>query len=98
LHYSGSFTVTSNAAVPGAVANTGIAVYPNPASSDLYLQFANAAPTSVALLNILGSTVYSAELYTNETSLNVRDLPNGSYIINVTHGDLVYRHELLIVH
>lgn len=94
---SGSFTVVSNTAV-ASVANTGVTVYPNPASADVHLQFADPAPTSISVINVLGSKVSGVDMYTKDAALNVKDLPNGTYIVNIAHGDLMYKHELLVVH
>lgn len=98
LGMTGSFTVTPPTAVAPVAMSNGISVYPNPASSELNLQFPGSAPTSVVMVNVLGSVVFNTQFDANETLLNMRNIPNGMYYMNITHGDVAFKHEVVITH
>ena len=68
-----------------------VAIFPNPAHSQINIEADSRVYTSVAIKNILGQTVMSHALYGGETSLNIAMLPEGIYFVtfNGTDGELV---------
>ncbi|MBV5343815.1 T9SS type A sorting domain-containing protein, partial [bacterium] len=56
--------------------------YPNPAKDIIYLE--NKVNTTVDFYNIAGVLVKSAKLTASANSVNIRELPAGSYIVKAT--------------
>jgi hypothetical protein len=61
---------------------TPLQLYPNPAKDIIYLE--NKVNTTVDFYNIAGVLVKSAKLTASANSVNIRELPAGSYIVKAT--------------
>ena len=61
-----------------------IQVYPNPASNELYVD--NAAGCKVSILNMIGKKILKDQITTNNQTLNISNLINGVYIIQIISG------------
>jgi hypothetical protein len=64
-----------------------ISVYPNPASDFLTVEVNPGSPgASIELVNILGDVILQTKMNINDTrqTLDVRDLPKGVYLVQVT--------------
>lgn len=74
---------------PISIAEVNIAedanVYPNPASTNVFVELAEATDFDVELTNTAGQVVRSAQ-YSNtaKAEMNVEGLPKGIYILNIT--------------
>lgn len=65
-------------------AEAAVAVWPNPATDVLHLRFApGSQPQTVSLLDNLGRVVRRQPVSSAETTLAVRDLPAGAYVLRV---------------
>jgi len=63
-----------------------ILVYPNPATDELIIENA-AAGGAVKLFNIIGEQVYRGAVSNNKLSVNLRNLVNGLYILQIAGMD-----------
>ena len=68
---------------PRAFAKT-LALYPNPATSQLTLRVAGARGAQVEILNALGQTVARSTVANDQTALSVAALPAGLYGVRLT--------------
>ena len=62
-------------------------VYPNPATSMIYVEMENDKDTQVNILDVTGRCVKSAELKGNVSSINIEDVENGVYFIMIQQGE-----------
>ncbi|HET8963342.1 MAG TPA: T9SS type A sorting domain-containing protein, partial [Chitinophagales bacterium] len=76
-------------------------IYPNPASEGVIhigTENQSAASLGVEMINLAGVVVKKTELTTGAASLNVRDLPNGVYLIRIVLSTQEnYIHKVVIV-
>jgi hypothetical protein len=66
----------------------GFIAYPNPVNDVLNVSY-SAEITSVKVINLLGQEVLSKNVGTNSTQIDMSTLSAGTYIVNVTIGDVV---------
>ncbi len=64
--------------------NSIVTVYPNPASSVIYIKYENNA--QVSLIDMTGRCVKATEI-SGDATINVEDLEKGMYIIKIQDGD-----------
>lgn len=62
-------------------------IYPNPASSELTLELSEFNNSTVTVYNALGDEVIHSKITTNKTKLNISELLQGAYILQITNGD-----------
>jgi hypothetical protein len=69
------------------VSGNGVSVYPNPNNGifTIYIQNVN-SKTSITVTNVLGQTVLKRNVIEEKTLLNIQELENGIYFVNVTHN------------
>jgi len=79
LIISGMTDITLN--TPEAVV-TKTAIYPNPASSVLYIQ-SNGQISQVQIMNVMGQQMGLYQVNNNTTQLDVSSLPTGTYFVRV---------------
>jgi PKD repeat protein len=60
---------------------SGISIYPNPASSNITI--ANAENANVEIINALGQVVYSNENISSNHTIDISNLTNGTYFVKV---------------
>lgn len=63
------------------------AVYPNPANEEININFAKAAHNTIALRNVTGEILFSAENYSLQTKIDASNLPKGIYFVEVKGQD-----------
>lgn len=84
---------------PGAVGiaeaadSFGLSLFPNPADAQVELAFATTPTTAIAveLLDATGRLVSTQQSSAVRTSINVAQLPTGSYLVRVTDGNALQR-------
>ena len=82
--------------------NGVISVYPNPASRILHLDYQMGAAGSfeAKLITLQGITVQKIEIYSNEglnkATLDIRNLPNGVYMLKMTQGEQTQMRKVVI--
>lgn len=62
-------------------------VYPNPATSMIYVEMENDKDTQVSILDVTGRCVKSVQLTENVSSINIEDVENGVYFIMIQQGE-----------
>lgn len=65
---------------------SGVSVYPNPATGYFNLEVQNNAAKNITLFNVVGDLVFSKEIDRNLIRIEISSLPKGLYIIKV-YGD-----------
>lgn len=58
-------------------------VYPNPASNKLSIYLSKKSEYKVRILNITGQNVLQTESFTDDTTIDVKHIPSGLYIVEV---------------
>ena len=88
--------VPATTSVENISENPFIVAYPNPTTGILNLDYYKA--THIQILNILGSVIYSEA--TNELSgfksIDLRNLPNGIYFINLINGEKSTKYKIIL--
>jgi hypothetical protein len=106
--YSGGVQIYYGSDVPIGVNeimnDNQIHCYPNPANNQLAirsLQFAK-NPISIKIYNLIGELVLSRSINTKEISseitLDVSQVPEGMYVVNVSDGKKIDRSKVMIQH
>lgn len=72
-------------------------VYPNPASTDLYFRVENGRGCDYALYNLTGQLVLKGRIGHN-MFLDIRDIPGGQYIIELSVNEQTSRQLINIIH
>ncbi len=64
-----------------------IEIYPNPATSKLFIKLGNVTnTTSISILNVTGQTVHTEILENSISQINISDLKNGLYFIKIQNN------------
>lgn len=69
-------------------------IYPNPATDVLYIQAS--IGSKIRIVNVFGSPIKELFMTEKRLSFNVRDLPNGIYIIQLINGNNYSQHKTII--
>ncbi len=81
-----------------------IKAYPNPAGTYLYLSlpdfFKYPQPVQYELKNLQGKTILQGSVTSTETSLNIQQLPNGFYFLQITDAEKqqIFHNKISIAH
>jgi len=75
-----------------------ISIYPNPASDFIRIGFSNPGRANVTLIDLLGRSVLELGSTEQETTINIRAVPGGVYILQVSFEGLVTRSKMIIQH
>lgn len=96
----GSFTVLSPTDVPSIAPSPTVSIFPNPVAGLLHVQFTQTdMPASVILADVTGRTIVSNTYNgVKETELNLKDIPNGFYVISISQNNTAIKQELIISH
>ena len=78
--------VTGSLSIPELDKNT-LTYYPNPVKDLLHLSFSNEI-SKVVVINLLGQKVKEFQLNSTNTSLNLSELPTGTYLLKVISDNL----------
>ena len=65
---------------------TGYNIYPNPATSTLFIETSN-GNAHVSIIDLTGRCVKETEITKTVSSINIEDVENGVYFISITNGD-----------
>ena len=71
-------------------------IYPNPTNSTFSISCPNDPPLSLKIVDLRGRIVYQAAYVNNDEEVNVADLPNGIYIIQLRSAHLLYIEKLVV--
>ena len=92
--YSGSYGVTldftvDTTLITSSFDTTNFVTYPNPVKDVLNLSYSSTI-TNVKVTNLLGQQVINKNMNDTNVQVNMADLAVGTYIVNVTSGDLIH--------
>jgi len=74
-------------------------LYPNPASDRIALHFNSNEPSVVQIQNMMGQIIYEKRFENKvQDFVNVKEFPNGSYVVTVSNGESVINKKLIITH
>ncbi|MFA6933420.1 MAG: T9SS type A sorting domain-containing protein, partial [Bacteroidales bacterium] len=75
-----------------------ITIYPNPASDIINLEINNTTKEvlNLNIYNIMGSLVKTETTAVNNNQINISDLNNGIYLIEIKSKDLITKQKLII--
>lgn len=81
------------------VAEQAVTIFPNPASSSITVQIENVpANYKITMYNVIGKKVKeSVRMERDKTEMNVSDLENGIYFLQVENENVIVRKEKVIV-
>ena len=85
-----SFTTTPDGLIE---LNSMVSVYPNPASSVIFVKYNSNA--QVSLIDMTGRCVKATEI-SGDATINVEDLEKGMYIIKIQDGDNTMIHRVVV--
>lgn len=76
-------------AISNVATKGDISVYPNPATNNIYVEHSTTnEPVQVAIYSVSGRLVKQATLSSNERMIDVQDLANGMYYIQINNKDI----------
>ena len=75
-----------------------IAVYPNPATEQLFVHWKNQTDYHINLLNGKGQSVYTQSAVSGTTALDLSSLPNGIYLLKLENADIVKTTLIEVIH
>lgn len=78
------------------VEENDMVVRPNPATEAFTVDFAQDAPATVQLFNLVGQQVYSAEVNASNLSVNVSEFNPGVYMLRVAQDGKVYTSKVIV--
>jgi len=82
-HPAGGFVMADVPTGIAAAAQNVFSVYPNPANDEISISFVREAHSSIALRNVTGEVLFSAENYSLQTKIDASNLPKGIYFVEV---------------
>lgn len=90
------FTYNGVVSLADVAISSSISIYPNPAKNILNIS-APAAINRVEMMNILGQKVYeNATIGSENTTINVSDLQNGTYFVRIFCGNKIMTKKLIV--
>jgi len=78
------------------VSNYGIAIYPNPASTSLNIDFTNEIASKITIYDMLGREIYNSLNTSPNVEIDVSNLSNGLYVVNI-YSDTYYISKKIII-
>ncbi|MBI3235878.1 MAG: T9SS type A sorting domain-containing protein [Bacteroidetes bacterium] len=69
-----------------------IAIYPNPANSEISIDIKSTGTFEVQILNMIGEVVLTVQ---NNKAIDISHLASGVYTISLKQGEQVYTHKLI---
>ncbi|NLA25320.1 MAG: T9SS type A sorting domain-containing protein, partial [Bacteroidales bacterium] len=79
--------VDTDVSSPEILSNNEISIYPNPASEYLNIELNQYLSDEVQIYDISGKLLISKAINSNHTQINIADLEQGMYILNVLKSD-----------
>lgn len=90
------FTYNGVVSLADVAISSSISIYPNPAKNVVNIS-APAAINRVEMVNILGQKVYeNATIGSENTTINVSDLQNGTYFVRIFCGNKIMTKKLIV--
>ncbi len=79
---------------------SAFSTFPAPVSTSLHMQFHNASqPVVVTITDADGKEVKRVDYpAVGETELDMKDMPNGTYVLHAEQGDRIYKQDIIVRH
>ena len=74
--------------------STGLKLYPNPATENVFLELPGTQPSSVTIVNSSGQKVYQKSYSGNHVEISLQSFSRGIYKVIVTQDDKRYVEQL----
>lgn len=77
--------------------NSNILIYPNPLTSELNIELniEKGETVNITITDMMGKTVFSSDVYTYKSSLDLSALSNGLYTISIQHNGVVENYKIV---
>ena len=89
------FVVNSVVTISEEEFNDQIRVYPNPSNGTFNVSIENSDYNLITLYNAIGNSVYSSD-FNSESNIDVKGLPSGYYMLEVSGSSQVIRRKIII--
>ncbi|HKK69337.1 MAG TPA: C25 family cysteine peptidase [Bacteroidales bacterium] len=76
--------------------SASLAVYPNPAGSEVFVEMHNMSAESISMVNVIGQTVHNLTVQSDIERIDVSDLKSGVYFIKIKTADQEHIQKLII--
>lgn len=96
-YYSDTVNLTVINDISIAEQSTKHLLYPNPAAEEIHMEGTKSSD-QITLYDVSGQLLWSGGASDNETSISIRELPNGYYVIRLHSSNQVYSYKLLVCH
>jgi hypothetical protein len=91
------FKLAGITAVSEVAAESGLQVFPNPASENIHFTNDQNKEATVVLLNLLGQPFYKTHVNPNEEiDINVSSFPTGLYVLKVDYGEQTEQQKIVL--
>lgn len=84
-----------------SITTTALALYPNPANTELILQIPYSETVqnqSIQILTNAGQVLQSIKVYAPQETINTQHLPNGMYLLQYYDGNATHTQKFIIQH
>jgi Secretion system C-terminal sorting domain len=85
--WSSIWSFTTDISTDISNVDEGIYMYPNPATSNLSLDFPDAQEREIQLIDMQGKEIINKIVYEQNIQLSINDIPKGIYLIRILHKD-----------
>lgn len=84
--------------IEDATNSLGLTIFPNPASSFIYLKTTSKINLAYKIYNLIGTTIADGHLRNGEEKFSVASLANGFYYIEYRAGAKTFRQKFVVLH
>jgi hypothetical protein len=78
--------------------SSSVSVYPNPAADELHIQWPNYTQANIQLIDAVGKTMITANVFGVNTTLSTSDVPAGVYVLRVNDGQSITTQQIVVQH
>jgi hypothetical protein len=79
------------------IKNTGVAIYPNPATGIFRFETSSLLPVEVVIYNSLGQVIEHAHYKTTRAEINLTSYPDGIYFVEAKTAEQVFEKKKIVV-
>ncbi|MBN2681185.1 MAG: agmatine deiminase family protein [Bacteroidales bacterium] len=71
-------------------------LYPNPSSGIVRIEFSGIETTELIITDLLGKVVYTSEIYSGKTNIDLKKFNSGIYFVSLNYSDRKYIKKLIL--
>lgn len=71
-------------------------IYPNPSHNKLNIKVSNAGEIYISIYNLLGAILFDYKFYSSDISIDLTNLPEGMYVLNIINDNKRFTQKLII--